>query len=440
MYPLCFPPPGWWALVLPTFTLLLLAVRDTTARQAFYLGLAHGLIAYGIALSWLLRIFAAGALPLFAIIALFTALFCLLFHYTTRGARCHSMRVLAAAVLWTAIEFYRCEWFVLRFAWITPGTALGPTVLSPVAGAYAMSFLVLAASAALVFRTTRIAGAVLALIVLCLGLVRPARLEPEKDGITVTLVQSEACSLHTYLALTRQARGRPSDVIVWPEYALPYDVRRRPTDFATLTNLCAEMDAILVTGTKTIVGTGPNDWYNTALVLDRHGVVGEYYKARPVHFFIDGRPGRSFHPLRTPIGSFATPICFDCDYTEVLRRMAEQGARYFLVPSFDSASWSVKQHLQHAALFRLRAAENARWLACAASSGVSQVIDPHGVVHASIPPMTTGVITYRIDANSRPTFFTRFGWLFPWLTMGGTAVLVLLPVIRRMRTKGKGRT
>ena len=73
---------------------------------------------------------------------------------------------------------------------------------------------------------------------------------------------------------------------------MPYDVRKNLDDFATLTNLCAEMDAVLVVGTQTAVGPRDRDWHNTALILDTRGVLGEYYKARPVHFFNDGIPGQ----------------------------------------------------------------------------------------------------------------------------------------------------
>src|SRR5262249_22674372 len=40
--------------------------------------------------------------------------------------------------------------------------------------------------------------------------------------------------------------------------------------------------------------------------------------------------------------------------------------------------WSRVQHVHHELLVRLRAVENDRWILRAASSGRSEVIDPHG--------------------------------------------------------------
>jgi len=171
------------------------------------------------------------------------------------------------------------------------------------------------------------------------------------------------------------------------------------------------------------------DWYNTALIIDKDRVVGEYYKSRPVHLFNDGIAGKDFNPIQTVVGKIATPICFDCDYSAVLRKMTKLGAEYFAVPSFDNEMWSETQHLQHSMFFKLRAAENSRWLACAASSGVSQIIDPHGNVHQSIPAMETGVITGRIGRNSNLNLYVRVGWLFPWITILLSLIILLVVAI-----------
>ena len=96
---------------------------------------------------------------------------------------------------------------------------------------------------------------------MCLGLFHPGRIEPdEEESITVTVVQSEDCILESYVKLTRTAKGEFPGLIVWPEYSLPYDVRENKGRFSILKNLCSEMDAVLVVGTKTIVGSGDKDW------------------------------------------------------------------------------------------------------------------------------------------------------------------------------------
>ncbi len=67
--PLCFPPYGLWPLLLLAFPTLFLATTDTIPRRAFYLGLLHGMLAYGFALYWFGHIFGSAAISLFAILA-----------------------------------------------------------------------------------------------------------------------------------------------------------------------------------------------------------------------------------------------------------------------------------------------------------------------------------------------------------------------------------
>jgi len=117
--------------------------------------------------------------------------------------------------------------------------------------------------------------------------------------------------------------------------------------------------------------------------------------------------------------------------------MTAAGAEMFIVPSMDAKSWSIRQHDQHAELFRLRACENGRWMFVCATSGVSQVIDPHGFIHASLPALAEGTLTGMIQRESRLTFYTRAGWLTPWivLTVAGLCWLVLL-LPKRQREMG----
>ncbi|MBN2703405.1 MAG: apolipoprotein N-acyltransferase [Pontiellaceae bacterium] len=433
LLPLCFPAFGWWPVILLVFPPLLLAVKNTTARSAYYLGMTQGIVGYAGALFWFFNIFSVPAIALHLILSIFTGFFCLLYNSLEKQSKSAALNLLLAATLWTGFEFYRSELFFLRFPWITPGTALGPSFLSPIIGTYGTSFLIIAAGAGLVYRKTLPTGIILSACIIGLGVFHPKPVEPDKENsITVTVVQSEECNLPDYVELSRAEHSKNPDLIIWPEYALPYDVREMKDHFSTLTNLCAEMNITLLLGTKTTLEPESRGWHNTALLLNQHGVLGEYYKARPVHFFNDGIPGRDFSPMQTDLGTFSTPICFDCDYTEVARKMVSLGAEFFAALSFDAQHWSTAQHLQHQQLFRLRAAENARWIACAASSGVSQIIDPHGCVHQSIPPMETGAVTGRITPSTYRTFFTRAGWLFPWITFAATLILIVFSSIRKI--------
>src|SRR5687767_4420368 len=77
--------------------------------------------------------------------------------------------------------------------------------------------------------------------------------------------------------------------------------------------------------------------------------------------------------------------------------------------------------------------ENGRWMFVTATSGVSQLIDPHGRVHGRLGALEQGSLTGILKRETKLTFYTRYGWLFPWCALGVATLcwLVLLIPVRR---------
>jgi apolipoprotein N-acyltransferase len=136
-----FMGPALCWLVLGYLGCLFAVRRLTTARQAFYVGLAIGLGVFVPQMGFLWTIFQAAAIPLWLILALFHAGFLLLlnrveFRLGTKWA------VILAPVLWCGIEYFRSEVWWLRFAWFTAGSSLHVTTLSlpVILGVYGIGF------------------------------------------------------------------------------------------------------------------------------------------------------------------------------------------------------------------------------------------------------------------------------------------------------------
>jgi apolipoprotein N-acyltransferase len=437
-YALAFPPiKGSW-FILPAIMGLLLAVRGLRGRQAFLVGFVHGMVAFGLGLTWLWKIFGATAIPLWGILAAFPGAFALgQGRAVALGLRGWKL-ALFTMVNWAAWEFIRAELFPLRFPWMTVGLAIGPNALLPRVGVYGAGACLVLGAALLAgrrwFPGLTTLGALAALTFL-----QPPVPMPDGNGpqsIRVAAIQHEGISLPDLIRITQNL---PKDIqhVVWPEHALNYDVRAHAAEWKLLTALCKERNITLTLGTHTQLAN-EEGWHNTALTLDSLGVRGEHHKVHPVHLFDDGLPGKTALPVPTRKGNVGTPICFDCDFADVVRRMTAASAETIMVPSMDAKHWGKGQHLQHAELFRIRAAENARWMLVAASSGVSQIIDPNGHVHASLPPMEEGVLTGVLQRSTKRTFFTRLGWLAPWFMLGAAAVWWIALLLPRAAAKKGG--
>ena len=427
-YAMAYPPLGWGWLVIPGLAGLLVALHGQSGTRARAIGFLHGITAYGLGLSWLIEVFGGMAVVLWCVLAAFTALFAeMQGRASLRGVSGWWLAIFTS-LNWCGWEFIRAELFPLKFPWMTAGLAIGPNALLPWIGVYGVGTLVVLAATLLFMRKWKSAAAGLTVLILAVSLY-PKCPEPEANdplSVKVAGLQLENVSLTEYLAGTRNL---PPGIqhVVWPEYAVPYDLRATKRDLGLVQDLCRERDITLTLGTQSRPNGG-DVWRNIALTLDPSGVRGEHTKVHPVHFFDDGIPGTTALPVLTAHGKIGTPICFDCDYEGVVRRMTVAGAELFVVPTMDAEKWTARQHDQHAGLFRIRACENGRWIFVVATSGVSQLIDPNGHVHARLAPLQQGTISGIMRRETKLTFYTRYGWLAPWCVLGLAAAcwMVLL--------------
>lgn len=436
LYSLAFPPLGWGWLVFPALAGLLLALKDLTGSQARAAGFLHGLAAFGTGLSWLYELFGPLAVVLWCVLAAFPALFAQFQGLSASRGMSGWKFAVFTALNWGAWEFVRAELFPLKFPWMTAGLALGPNQLLPWIGVYGVGVIVvlLVMLAVLKLWTSSLVPVFVVAALLCVSKHAEPRVG-DSATLKVAGIQKESVSLHEFLEATR---GLPADIpyVVWPEYAVPYDIRADREDWGKVQQLCRERGITLTFGTQLHQADGAG-WRNIALTVDPSGVRGEHNKVHPVHFFNDGIAGTSALPVETAHGKIGTPVCFDCDYEGVVRRMTAGGAEAFIVPIMDAEAWTARQHDQHAELFRIRACENGRWMFVCATSGVSQVIDPSGRLHGRLSAMTSGILTGSLQRETRLTFYTRFGWLVPWAVLA--AWLGWSAALLRAGRRGTGR-
>lgn len=426
-------------LIVLSLFVLFVSLRGLRFVNAFRLGVLYGMVLYGVSLSWIWAIFSAPAIALWLIIALFPGLACGFIAVAQQhGARAWWLS-LYAALVWTGLEYFRCEWFTLRFPWMTPGTAIGPIGLTPWIGVYGVSFVATWLAFSLEEITSngwRRAKIGVLLLLLLIPLWTDFKRDPSR-AVPVMAIQSENCDFFTYLERFRESDFRDG-IVLWPENSSLNDTRLARTGRETtsyldrLIALAKERNVTVIFGQSRLQDETK---FNEALTVDGSGIFGSHDKNRPVHFMNDGTPGTRAIPVRTPWGNIGTPICFDNDYTEIPRVMAAAGAEVFLVPSMDAERWSRRQHWQHAELFRLRAAETGRWYVVCATSGMTQTISPDGKRRDALPLMQDGILRTTVYTRDENTWYVRHGWRFPQLVLAlaMSATLALLVYAKRRK-------
>jgi apolipoprotein N-acyltransferase len=354
---------------------------------------------------------------------------------------------LAAAIVWTALEYYRSVPFVLNYGWMGLGYAFVNDHLfarmATLFGSFGLSF-VLAALAGLIAQSAsntklRLPSAAGYAALILVNLVRLPP-HPVANPLKVRLVQAEPEEDERHFHLSQPTTGFTPDIIVWPEYSFVSDPMKQSRLSKPLRELARNTGSYLLFGAEDVFDNSSRAGYrNTAFLLDPMGnLVGTHVKNHTVHFFQDGVAGTDANVFATPIGRLGVGICFDMDYPDVARRLVENGAEVFLVPNDDPPDWGRVQRIQHRMMFQMRALECGRWLARADVAGGTSVATADGVEAAHVNTGWAVKLDAVISREQGRTVFVRAGWMFGPLCMWSAVAMWLWAIFMQRKLTKSG--
>lgn len=308
---------------------------------------------------------------------------------------------------------------------------------------------------------------------LIFGCVRSAVFEDKSDkSVKVAVIQGNMSSLDKwsgrsdplklYLDLTElcvQETG--AKLVLWPETVLPWELTNYENRVEKISIAAERLNITLLVGSfeETVNEKGERVEYNTIYMFLPDGTLSEqrYYKQKPVPFgeynpagpimdLIPGidvlgvfndplTPGEGSQLLDSEYGKLGAIICFDSIYESISRQSVSDGAEIILLSTNDSwfsDSAAVWQHNRHAAI---RAIENGRYVARAATTGVSSFISPTGEMLDTIEPLTEGYVARDVYMLEGRTLFSYVGNVFVYLCMGFTLGVIVYNSVLRVRSK-----
>lgn len=458
-------------------------------RRGAALGATAGLVHYLGTIYWtgaVVQTFGGLAGPVAWLVALALALYMSAYTAVASGLIAAALQRLGArgllltAPIWVAGEFARGH-VLGGFPWIPLGSAV--VTLLPVAqlaslvGVYGVSFF-LVAQGALVARAItgsagdrlRFGGAAAGLLVAVSvwgsWRVRDAPLTRDGTPAVVGLVQANIAQAdkwnprmageigRKYDVLTRQAAAAGADVVLWPESATPYFFNEAPVEGESIRALVRATGVPLLFGTDEIERGTPDRYYNSAMMLDPTGAVaavyrkiqlvpfGEYVPLRALLFFVqplveavsDFTPGEQVTML--PIGEHmaSTAICYEVVYPHLIRQAVLSGAELLTTITNDAWYGDSSAPYQHFELASMRAIEQGRYLARAANTGISGVIDPYGRVVAKTRVFDQDVVVAQVRFLQARTLYATIGDVVAQASvLGALLTAVWLAASRRAR-------
>jgi len=265
-------------------------------------------------------------------------------------------------------------------------------------------------------------------------------------------------TLETYAKLTRQtlAEGKwPQDsdtlpLVIWPETAAPFFFNHTPGHDTPLDllikDIARENKCYLLFGAPAMKEGPKGDFfYNRAYLLNPQGEVvgsydkshlvpwGEYVPLQKVFFFIqkmvpqigDFVEGPVGATMTLPQGKIGVLICYESIFGYLSRAQVENGAHLLVNITNDAWFGQTSAPYQHMSMAVLRALENRVSLARAANTGISAFISGDGRILWTSPLDQESGQTMELPWLAGGSFYTSYGYLFPWVCVALAAIAFL---------------
>ncbi len=266
----------------------------------------------------------------------------------------------------------------------------------------------------------------------------PPIMEPEKLRANREQYRPAALTIQDRLfEITEMEALAGARVVVWSEGAAWVLSEDEPALLARATDITKRFGIDLLIGLATIRPDAEKRVENKTILFRPDGSPSASYRKTHLIPGIEEEitlPGDGQAKVtRTLTGRLASAICFDLDYPDTIRRMANSGFDVLAGPSHDIQS--VRDI--HARMAVLRAIENGVALMRPTANGVGVATDAYGRTLSTVGYLRSGGATLvaQLPVRGVRTFYSRWGDWFAWLCLLSTFMLGAAPTLTKFRRR-----
>lgn len=316
-------------------------------------------------------------------------------------------------------------------------------------------------------------------VVFNLGYLRVNQTGPTDRTIKVTLIQPSIPQTLIWdqgkdderfkevLGLCERALTNQTDLLIWPESAIPKLLRWDTNTFEAVTSLARRHHTWIIVGAddaeprRDPANPEAADYFNSSFLISPEGRLADRYRKRSLVIFGEYIPLQRWMPFLkwfTPIPGGFTPgdqashfdlpdlgvstsvlICFE----DTFPQLGRTGLDVDFLVNITNDGWfgNSAAQWQHAVTALFRSVENGIPLIRCTNNGFTCWIDRYGRLRqifrdAKGTIYGAGFMTAEIpvpERGARPerTFYSRHGDLFGWVCVGWAGVVLLLRLWRR---------
>jgi len=287
------------------------------------------------------------------------------------------------------------------------------------------------------------------IIILSYGIVRihtlDKKIQNSSKKVNVSVVQGNIdqavkwdekfriTTIQKYLKLSHE-ESQKSDLIVWPETAVPMYLQQKTDLSDMLRNFINNQSSAFLIGGLRFDQKPNGNWtfYNSAFLLspktyedqayDKAHLVpyGEYIPFQTIFPFLDKlvegignfSEGKQIQPLKADQWLYGPQICYEILFPGLSRKLVQEGADVLVNITNDAWYGHSSAPYQHFSMTVFRAVENKRSIARAANTGVSGFINPFGKILDSSDIFIEAKLDSNLPVLDEITFYTKYGDVF----------------------------
>jgi apolipoprotein N-acyltransferase len=266
-----------------------------------------------------------------------------------------------------------------------------------------------------------------------------------------------------YRRLTSAVSDFNPEFIAWPSSSVPGKIPANRFLVRLLSNLAQETRSFLLIGSSGYDKLNPEERKskkaaNSAFLFSPQGeIVGRYDKIMLLPFdeylplrgymkwpswiinsdWVDAQPGKELTIFNMDNVRFGVMICWENYFPDLFRKMAAKGVDFMVSMTNEGFSENPSPHYQILALNVFRAIENHVSIVRTASTGVSAIVDPTGIITAKVEDRNKndvnveGYIVGKIPLSRQRSFYNRHGDWFVYSLLVVFIIFIFWALIDR---------
>jgi len=255
-----------------------------------------------------------------------------------------------------------------------------------------------------------------------------------------------------YLQLSLNEKAALSDLIIWPETALPYYLMNENSLKAIIDNGLKKINQPILIGSPSFIEkNNEKKYYNSAYIVNEKGEILDQYDKIILLPFAEYNPIKTYLPFFKPIASTEddfskgelTPIkriqnkfkpgiqiCYEIIFPASTRQLVNQDADILINITNDAWFGNTSAPYQHFSMVIYRAIETRRSVVRCANTGISAFIEPTGRIRQKSQIFQRDVLNQKMPILTENSIYVQHGDWLPKMSLILVAFLIVIHLLK----------